>query len=81
VVVRVVEMVEALLKVERVDRAAAAMAAAQTEMWERRELLTRAVAVEQVGINHLRITLAKLAALGLSSSKCHQLLMLHSHPA
>jgi hypothetical protein len=54
-------MVEALLKAERVARAAAAMAAAQMETQEQPGQLTRAAAAVLVGINHLRITLAKLA--------------------
>ena len=54
-------MVAALLKVERVVRAAGATAAAQMETQVLPELLTLAVAVVLVGINHLRITLAKLA--------------------
>jgi hypothetical protein len=76
-----VAMVEALLKAERVARAAAAMAAAQMETQEQPGQLTRAAVAAQVGINHLRITRAKQAARALSSSKCHRLPMLHSQAA
>jgi hypothetical protein len=58
---QVVETVAARPKVERAERAVAAMVAGQMETQERPEQLTLAVAVVLVGINHLRITLAKLA--------------------
>jgi hypothetical protein len=76
-----VEMVAARPKVERVARAAAAMAAGQMETQEQPEQLTRAAAAARAGINHLRIIRAKQAARALSSSKCHRLPMLHSQAA
>ena len=56
-----VEMVAAQPKVERVDRAAVATAAGQMETQALPGQLTRAVAAGRVGINHLLITMAKLA--------------------
>jgi len=69
-VVRVVEMVAARPKVERVARAAAAMAAGQMETQERPEQLTRAAAAVRAGFKHLRIIRAKQAVRESSSSKC-----------
>jgi len=80
-VARVVAMVEAQPKVERVVRAAEAMAAGQMETQVLPELLTRAAAAVRAGIKQARITRAKRAVRVLSSSKCHRLPMLRSQAA
>ena len=76
-----VEMVAAQPKVERVDRAVAATAVGQMETQVLPEQLTRAAAVAQAGINHLRIIKAKQAAAESSSSKCRPMFMLHFQAA
>ena len=71
-----VETVAAQPKVERVARAAAAMAVGQMETQVLPEQLTRAAVAGRAGFKQARITRAKQAVRASSSSKCLILLPL-----